>query len=147
LEKLIDELDAVIEKGWTLPLSSGKCVVDADHIKDLVSEIRASIPAEIKQAKAIVDDRAKIVEGAKKEAEQIIHQAKEQGKVLVSQEEITRQAQQKAAEMMTQTQQRMRELRQATAEYIDAMFSGAEGAFTKAAAELRQARQNGKAQV
>ena len=41
-------------------------MVDADKVRDLIDDIRLNIPGEIKQAKAIVSDRAEIIDGAKK---------------------------------------------------------------------------------
>jgi vacuolar-type H+-ATPase subunit H len=147
LEELIDELDLAIDKGWNLPLSSGKCVIEGDYVKELISDIRSSIPAEIKQAKSIVNDRSEIIAVAKKEAESIIRQAEERAKQLVSQEEIVRQAQQKSSEIIAQMQQRVRDLRQNSTDYIESMFRGAEEGFTKALADLRQAKQTFKTQI
>jgi vacuolar-type H+-ATPase subunit H len=147
LEELIDELDLVVDKGWNLPLSNGKCVIEGDYVKELISDIRSSIPVEIKQAKGIVNDRAEIIATAKKEAEGIIRQAEERAKQLVSQEEVVRQAQQKSSEIIAQTQQRIKELRQNSTEYIESMFRGAEEGFTKALTDLRQAKQTFKSQI
>ena len=39
IDELLDEIHAMLDKAWTLPLSGGKCTVDADHLRDIVRYI------------------------------------------------------------------------------------------------------------
>ena len=57
IEEILDVMDELLDRSWSLPLSGGRCVVDAEKIRDLVDEIRLNLPAEIKQAKGIVSDK------------------------------------------------------------------------------------------
>ncbi len=41
-----------------LPLSGGKCMVDAERLRNIVDDIRGNMPSEVRQAKAIVADAA-----------------------------------------------------------------------------------------
>ena len=66
IDEILDVIDELLDRAWSLPLSGGRCVVDADKVRDLIDDIRLNIPGEIKQAKAIVSDRAEIIDGAKK---------------------------------------------------------------------------------
>lgn len=68
VEDLIIELREVIDDAKTLPLSGGKSVIDADHIKEILDDIEETLPQEVRQAKAIVADRAQIISDAKKRA-------------------------------------------------------------------------------
>ena len=73
MEMLIEELQEVVDNAYTLPLTGGRTVVrDVDRLRDIISEMKANIPQEIRQAKNIVADRAKILSDAKKESERII---------------------------------------------------------------------------
>ena len=72
IDEILDVIDELLDRSCSLPLSGGRCVVDADKVRDLIDDIRLNIPSEIKQAKAIVSDRTDIISGAKKEAESII---------------------------------------------------------------------------
>ena len=80
MEMLIDELQEVVDSAFALPLSGGKMVVNVERLKDIISEMKANIPQEIRQAKNIVADRIKILSDAKKEAENIVQVAEARAK-------------------------------------------------------------------
>ena len=105
VDELLDLLDETLEESTNLPFTGGKRMVDVDKVRDIIDDVRLNMPAEIKQAKAIVNDRAEIVAGARREAEGIIKKAEDRARALVDQQEIVRQAQQKAAEMLSAAQQ------------------------------------------
>lgn len=90
IDEILDVIDELLDRSWSLPLSGGRCVVDADKVRDLIDDIRLNIPAEIKQAKAIVSDRTDIIENAKKEAEQIVRKAEDRARTLIAQEEVSK---------------------------------------------------------
>ena len=117
VDELLEQIDDMIDKAWSFPLSGGKCLVEADRLRDLIDDIRGNMPSEIRQAKAIVADRADIIATAKREAEGIVRTAEERARNMVAHEEIVRQAQQKANEVLRRTEetlaQRLSEVRQA----------------------------------
>ena len=119
IDEILDVIDELLDRSWSLPLSGGRCVVDADKVRDLIDDIRLNIPAEIKQAKAIVSDRTDIIENAKKEAEQIVRKAEDRARTLIAQEEVSKAAQAKASEILSQAQLKSREIRQAAQEFSD----------------------------
>jgi hypothetical protein len=40
IEEILDMLDDLIDKAWGLPLTGGRCVVDAEKVRDLIDDIR-----------------------------------------------------------------------------------------------------------
>lgn len=48
IDEILDVIDELLDRSWSLPLSGGRCVVDADKVRDLIDDIRLNIPAEIK---------------------------------------------------------------------------------------------------
>lgn len=147
VEELIDELYDMVEKAWSFPLSRGRAVLDGGDVKQILDEIRDSLPQEIRQAKAIVADRSQIIGDAKREAETVVRVAEERAKAMVAQDEITRQAQQKANELLTQSQTKVREMRKASNDYIDDLMKRTEDGISQNLAELRKTRQNIKASL
>lgn len=141
INEILDVMDELLDRAWSLPLSGGRCVVDADKIRDLVDDIRLNLPAEIKQAKIIVSERADIVSDAKKEAEQTIRKAEERARSLVAQQEIAKAAQAKAAEMISQAQMKSREIRQAAQEFSDSCLQRTEEVMVKSLTEVKATRQ------
>ena len=55
IEELLEEFDEVLESGMKLP--GKRTLVDSDKLRELIDDIRLNMPAEIKQAKNIVNDR------------------------------------------------------------------------------------------
>ena len=61
VDELLEQIDDMIDKAWSMPLSGGKCLVEADRLRDLIDDIRGNMPSEVRQAKAIVSDRSQII--------------------------------------------------------------------------------------
>ena len=77
IDDILDQMDEMLDKAWNLPLTGGRCVVDAEKVRDLIDDIRLNLPTEIKQAKQIVADRTDIISVAKAEAESIVRKAED----------------------------------------------------------------------
>ena len=100
IDELLDIMDETLEEATTLPFTGGKRMVDVEKVRDIMDDIRLSMPQEIKQARAIVEDRGRIVDDANKEAEAIIKRAEERARAIVAEQAIVKAAQQKATEML-----------------------------------------------
>ena len=140
VDELLDLLDETLEESTNLPFTGGKRMVDVDKVRDIIDDVRLNMPAEIKQAKAIVNDRAEIVAGARREAEGIIKKAEDRARALVDQQEIVRQAQQKAAEMLSAAQQQSREMRTTITDYCENMLRQTEEILARSSAEVKNVR-------
>lgn len=142
---LIDELYDMADKAWNLPMSHGRGVLDCQEVKQILEEMRENLPQEIRQAKAIVADRAQILEDAKREAETVVRVAQERAKAMTSEDQLVKEAQQKANELVTQSQAKFREMRKASNDYIDDLMKRTDDGLSQVLAELRKTRQNIKA--
>ncbi|MCL2857019.1 MAG: ATPase [Oscillospiraceae bacterium] len=140
IEEVLDMLDELLDQSWSLPLSGGRCVVDAEKVRDLIDDIRINMPGEITMATEIVKDRAEIIEGAKREAEGIVRKAEERAKALVAKEEIIKISQGKASEILSQTQMQAREMRAGAQTFTDDILRTTEESLTKALTEVKSAR-------
>ena len=109
VDELLDLMEETLEEGTAMPFSAGKRVVDVDKMRDIIDDVRANLPDEMRQSKKIVDDRERIIQEARQEAEGIIKQAEERAKALVSEQEIVKRAQKRAVEILTTTQTHARE--------------------------------------
>ncbi len=141
IDDLIDELDNMVEKAWSLPLSHGRAVLDGEQVRQILQEMRELLPQEVHQAKAIVADRTQILADAKREADTSIRVAQERAKALVAKDEITREAQQRAAEITSQAQTKSREMRRVTNEYVDDLMKRTDDSLAQLLAEARKLRQ------
>ena len=141
VDNILNEIDEMIDKAWGMPLSGGKCLIEADRLRDLLDAIRGNMPDVIRQAKGIVADRTDIVETAKKEAEDIVRAAEERARALVMQEEIVKQAQQKSNEIVLQTQKKCREMKKGTQDFAEDLLKRCEETLAKQVNEVHQTRQ------
>jgi cell division septum initiation protein DivIVA len=65
---LIDKLDDLVHNAKPVPLTD-QVRVDKEEIYDILDQMRATIPEEIKQARWIVKERQEMLAEAKREAE------------------------------------------------------------------------------
>ena len=130
------------EEASGLPFSGSKRMVDIDKMRDIIDEVRLNMPTEIRQAKAIVNDRADIIASAKREAEAIVKKAEDRARVLVGEEQIVRAAQQRAAEILSSAQSQSREMRTTVTDYCENMLRITEEQLARNAAEVKTVRAN-----
>lgn len=140
IEEILDQLDELIDRSWSLPLTGGRCVVDADKVRELLDDVRLNLPTEIRQAQSIVADRTTIVEEAKKEGEAIIARAEKRAAALVDEEEIVRQSKNRANEILQQAQQQSYEMRQSAKDFVDGILKNTEESLTSSMNEVKNTR-------
>ena len=142
IDELLDLVEETMEEASGLPFSGSKRMVDIDKMRDIIDEVRLNMPTEIRQAKAIVNDRADIIASAKREAEAIVKKAEDRARVLVGEEQIVRAAQQRAAEILSSAQSQSREMRTTVTDYCENMLRITEEQLARNAAEVKTVRAN-----
>ena len=142
IDELLDLMEETMEEASGLPFSGSKRMVDIDKMRDIIDEVRLNMPTEIRQAKAIVNDRADIIASAKREAEAIVKKAEDRAQVLVREEQIVRAAQQRAAEILSSAQSQSREMRTTVTDYCENMLRITEEQLARNAAEVKTVRAN-----
>ena len=145
IEDIITTLYDMIQDAKSLPLGADKCILERDRALDLLDEIIAQLPAELKQSRTIVESRNELIGQARREAEVIIRQAQEKAARMVQEESIYQEAKRQCQEMILQTQGRLAELRQASNAYMDDALQRTEEAMAQALAEVRDTRTKFKA--
>ncbi|MBQ6569791.1 MAG: ATPase [Clostridia bacterium] len=141
-EDLLDLLDSLVDEALKLPLSGGRCVVDEEKVHDIVSQLRTKTPQEILKARKIVEDRTKILDDAKSEAESIIKKAEARAKDIVNNDDLAKQASQHAEELIATANLKSREIIGAAKNYSENMLKRTEDTLAQNMAEIRKTRQN-----
>ena len=93
---LIDKLDDLVHNAKAVPLTD-QVRIDREEIYDILDQMRATIPEEIKQARWIVKERQEMLAEAKRECDRLIGEAREQAVREASQTEIVKIAEKQAA--------------------------------------------------
>ena len=73
---LIDKLDELVHGAKAVPLTD-QVRIDREEIWEILDQMRATIPEEIKQARWIVKERQEMLAEAKREAERLVAEARE----------------------------------------------------------------------
>ena len=144
IEEILENMDDLIDKAMQIPLSGGKCVVNADKLRDLIDDIRLNMPMEIKQARAIVSDRSDIIDNAKREADVIVARAEDKARLIVSENERVKRANERANEVITAANQKSKELKTAAADFAENVFKATEEMLVASIGEVKKARQSVK---
>lgn len=140
VEELLDILYEMIDEAKSVPLSSEKCMIERDRALDLLDDIRAQFPMELKEAKKLLENRTEYINAAKREAEVMKKQAEDEARKMVEEDQLLNQARQKSAEMIRVAEERSRELRRAANEYCDDALRRTEEAVAEAFEEIKQSR-------
>ena len=140
IEDIISALYDMVQDARALPLGADKCILERDKVLDMLDEIIAQLPVELKQARTIVESRNELIGQARREAEGLIRQAQDKADQMVAEEAIYQEAKRQCQEMVLQTQSRMAELRKASNDYMDDALRRTEEAIALSLEDVRDTR-------
>lgn len=141
IEELIGNLYDLVQDARSMPLAADKCIIERDAVLDMLDEIIAQLPGELKQSRTIVESRNELINQARKEAETVVRQAQDQAKQLVTSEAIYLQAKEQGAQILAQAQERANQIRKAGNEYMYEALRRAEETVAESLNEIRNTRQ------
>ena len=118
---LIDKLDDTIHNSKPVPLTD-QVRVDKEEVYDILDQMRATIPEEIKQARWIVKE------------------AREEQNRLIGEEEIVKQAERQAEDIVEDARAREREIRLGAEDYADDILNTLEVNLQKFIAAVQRGR-------
>ena len=146
-EDIIGALYDMVQDARSMPLAADKCILERDRVLDMLDEIIAQLPHELKQSRTIVESRNELITQARREAETIIRQAQEKAKELVTKEAIYEEAVKRSEELVGQTQNRIEMLKKAANQYMDDALKTTEEVIAKSLEEVRDTRMKFRAVV
>ena len=140
VEQIISALYDMVQDARGLPLGADKCIIERDKVLDMLDEVIAQLPVELKQARTIVESRNELIGQARRESENLIRQAQEQAAAMVSEEAIYQEAKRQCHEMVEKTKARMADLRKVSNEYMDDALRRTEEAISISLEDVRNTR-------
>ncbi len=123
--QLLDHLEHSVATAKSMPFSNS-CMVDREEMLVLVGMIRDSLPAELKQAKWLLEQNRQLIAEARKEAETMIREAETRMAGMIDEHEITQQARQQAAQTLDAANHSARMIRSGAMEYARKRLSDLE---------------------
>lgn len=144
LEDLVNTLYEMVQDAWAMPLGADKCVIERDKVLDILDELRANLPSDLKMARDIVEKRNEVLAAGKREADALKKQAEEYARQMVAESEIVREAKKKSAEIIGNAEIKSRELRRVANAYCEDTLKRTEESVVIALDEVKKARQRFK---
>lgn len=146
LDEIIDNIYDLVQDARGFPLGNGqRCILERDHLLDLLDELKSALPNDLRMAEEIVQRRTEMMAATKREADAIRRQAEEDARQMVSDTEIVIAARRKAKEVQGNAEIQARELRRVANEYCEDTLKRTEDAVALSLEEVRKARQRFKA--
>lgn len=136
---LLDRLDQIIESAPEIPLT-GKSLINAEEVLDLLDKIRNSIPEQVKRAEWLSAERERVVQEGEAEAERIMAQAEEYVAKLVSETEIMRRAKEDAERILEAARAQAREIQMGADEYALSVLNSLEESLEQTLHIIRKGR-------
>jgi hypothetical protein len=137
---IIDKLDDLVHDAKQLRLR-GQVRVNREEIYDILDQMRATIPEDVKQARWIVKERQELLAAARREAERIVEEAGGRQTELVTEHEVTRRAELEAEEIIDGARAREREIRLGAVDYADEILNTLEVNLSTFIAAIRRGRE------
>jgi vacuolar-type H+-ATPase subunit H len=113
---MLDHLENSVVSARSMPFSDN-CLVDREEMLVLIGMIRESLPAELKQAKWLLEQNRQLIAEARKEAENIMREAESRMSSMINEHEITMQARQQASQTIEAANHSARQIRAGAMEY------------------------------
>ncbi len=140
VERLIDMLYDMVNDAKGVPLSADKCVIDRDAALDLLDEIRAGLPAELKRAQDLIKAKEDYVTSAKREVGRMMQKAEYDAKSKVSDSEVLAAARERSHEIVQRAEERSNEMYRVVNEYTEDALKRTEEAIQAALDEVKTSR-------
>jgi regulator of protease activity HflC (stomatin/prohibitin superfamily) len=137
---LIDKLDDLVHNAKAVPLTD-QVRIDREEIYDILDQMRATIPEEIKQARWIVKERQEMLAEAKREVDRLLAEAREQAVREASQTEIVQIAERQAQDIVDEARREAREARLEMEDWADSMLASLEVNLDRFLTAVRRGRE------
>lgn len=140
MDELLVTLYEMIQDARPVPLSGDKCMIEREKALDILDELRANLPSEIKMSKEIVEKRNDIIASAKKEYDVTLKRAEEIAKQRLNENDLTSEARRKASDIIAVAETRAREIMKSAGEYCEDAMKRTEEAVARTLEEVRHSR-------
>jgi vacuolar-type H+-ATPase subunit H len=122
IQHLVDRLESLLNESWLIPLTSNRVINEEEYL-DIIDQMRITIPAGIKQAKRVQQERERIIAQAHEEAERIVAQAREQATSITNEHEVLKTAETKVEVLLKEAQQQAEDIKAGADDYVVEVLS------------------------
>ena len=138
--EVLNELEELVEGSPRIPMTR-RILVDEDRILEFLDRIRTTLPEEMRQAKWVVQEREKVLNESRKEAQRIVENAQRELEKKIDETEITGKAREMAEEIIHKAEKVAWDIKQGAHEYADDLLQTLQERLDRVAAEVQAGRQ------
>ena len=135
----IDEMISLVENARNVPMSRN-CMLDRGELINMLDHLRNELPAEMRRAMALLDERDKILDAGQREAERMVSEAEAEHHRLVSHSEVVVSADRESSRMVGEARAEAQRLRDEVDEYVDTTLANFEQFLTRSLASIERGR-------
>jgi chromosome segregation ATPase len=141
LSARIQQLEELVRDAKSMPLSSS-ALLNRDEVLEVITQMKDSLPDEIKQARWIVKDREELLAKARRDAEAMVEAAREEQLRMASHEAVVQRAQEEAERVVHEASEDGRRLRLESEDYVDAKLAQLESALQRILEDVIETNQS-----
>ena len=141
LSARIQQLEELVRDAKSMPLSSS-ALLNRDEVLELITQMKDSLPDEIKQARWIVKDREELLAKARRDTEAMVEAAREEQLRMASHEAVVQRAQEEAQRIVQEASEDGRRLRLESEDYVDAKLAQVESALQRILEDVIETNQS-----
>ncbi|MEY3148753.1 MAG: hypothetical protein RL029_27 [Actinomycetota bacterium] len=139
IEKLQSAI-TMVNEARAVPLSAS-CVVHRGELLGILEEINQALPADLANAKKLLENREHIVEEGRQSAEQLISHAREEVARMVEQTAIVAAAREESARLIEEAHLKVEQEREEVDAYIDSRLATLEVILNKTLEAVNRGRE------
>ncbi len=114
MSNLMEKLEGLVSSGKGVP-ATGKVLIDREKLAELISQINASLPADLQEAQDFLQMREGLINQALLEARRIRSSSEEEARARVAESEIIEEANKLSEEIIGEAQRRAQRILDETA--------------------------------
>ncbi|HVW81243.1 MAG TPA: hypothetical protein VHB69_09930 [Mycobacteriales bacterium] len=130
ISEKLDEFVAMIENARAMPMSAS-CIVNRNEMLEAIEELRKALPEELRKSRALLRDRASVIEEGRAEAGVIIAEAEAERARLVSRTEVVKEATREAERLVAAANAESDRMRREVDDYVDGKLANFEIVLTR----------------
>lgn len=131
----IQQLEDLVRDAKSMPLSAS-ALINREELLELIGEMKADLPEEIKRARWVVKDREELLAKARRDAEAIVEDARQEQLRMATREAIVQRAEEEAQRIGAEAEEDARRMRLEAEDYVDAKLAQFEAVLQRITEEL-----------
>ena len=140
VEGYLAQMEQLLAEARPVPLSAS-VMVNRKDFEDVIDDIRASLPEELRQSRWVIKERDEVLQQAEREAEQTLADAKSEAARLISDTEVVRRSQREAERILEEAREQSRVLRLEAEDYVDSKLANFEIVLAKTMRSVEKGRE------